>query len=85
MEYEKNNDNILIGKKLIEAAISLDESLIDLLNVEVKRLKQLTRSNYDSDELQRTNNLVRNIIIAITLTDEKIKAGIDLYLSKNQN
>lgn len=75
---EKNLCNALIGKRMIETAVNLDESLVEILKVEVRRLKQLTKGNYAPEEMQRTNNLIKNIIMALTITDEKIKTGIDL-------
>jgi hypothetical protein len=82
---ESNSDNILLGKRMIETAVNLDESLVDLLKIEIKRLKQLLRNDVAYEELHKTNNLVKNIIILITLTDEKIKTGLDLYLGKHLN
>ncbi|MDD4503955.1 MAG: hypothetical protein PHS15_03895 [Clostridiaceae bacterium] len=75
---EKNSSNELIGRKMIETAVSLDESLIEILKIEIRRLKQLAKTNNAPEELHRTNNLIRNIIMALTITDEKIKTGIDL-------
>lgn len=82
-----NNKNIgkLIGKRLIEAAVNLDESLVEILKVEVKRLKQLAKNNNDIAELQRINNLIKNIILALTITDEKIRTGIDLCLGNAES
>jgi hypothetical protein len=77
---ENNCDNKIIGKKIIETAVNLDESLVELLKIEIRMLKQLTKSSDTFEELQKTNNLVRSIIIAIMLTDEKIKTGLDLYI-----
>lgn len=76
--------NELIGKKMIETALNLDESLVEILNIEVKRLKQLVEGNNAPEEMQRTNNLVKNVILALTITDEKIKTGIDLCFSKTE-
>jgi hypothetical protein len=79
-------DNRLIARKMIETAIKFDESLVEILKVEVKRLKQLAKSNSNSDieELQKTNRLIKNIIIALSITDEKIKTGIDFYMSESE-
>jgi hypothetical protein len=77
---EKNIDNILMGKRMIETAINLDESLSDLLKIEIKRLKQTAGKNETFEEFQKTNNLVKSIIMMIILTDDKIKTGLTLYL-----
>lgn len=70
---------------MIETAVNFDESLVEILRVEVKRLKQLLKSSNALEELQKTNNLVKNIIIALSITDEKIKTGIELYMSDSEN
>lgn len=81
--HDKNIDSYSIGKKMIEAAISLDESLVEILKIEIKRLKQLSKDKDVSTftELQKTNNLIKNIIMSLMLTDEKIKTGINLCLN----
>lgn len=76
---ENTIDNTLLGKKMIETALNLDESLVELLKTEIRRLKLLTKNDNALEEIQKTNNLIKSIIIAITLTDEKIKTGLDLY------
>lgn len=81
---EKYTCNESIGKKMIEVALNLDESLVEILRIEVKRLKQLTKGDYAPEEMKRTNNLIRNIIMALAITDEKIKTGIDLCSSENE-
>ena len=82
---DKNISSKIIGKKMIETAVHLDESLAEILKVEVKRLKQLAKSSNALEELQRTNHIIKNIIIALTITDEKIKTGIELCFSSNEN
>ena len=77
-------DNSLIGKKIIETAVNLDESLVEILRMEVKRMKQLAKSDIAANEFQKTNNIIRNIIIALLITDEKIKTGIDLYMNNSK-
>ena len=81
---EKYVSNELIGKKMIENAVNLDESLAEILKVEVRRLKQLIKINTAPEELLRTNHLIKNIIIALTITDEKIKTGIDLCFGSTE-
>jgi len=83
-------NNRLIGEKLIKIAINFDESLAEMLKVEVKRLKRLAKSNnaFETietfEELRKTNNLVRNIILALTITDERIRIGIDLCTNSDE-
>jgi hypothetical protein len=80
---DKIPDSVIIGKRMIETAINLDESLAELLRVEVRRLKSLNKESDAHKEMQNTGNLVRSIIIAISLTDERIKTGLELYLGKS--
>ena len=74
----------LIGKKMIETAVNLDESLVEILKLEVRCLKQLTKTSCTPEEMRKTMSLIRNLIIALTLTDEKIKTGIDLCFGDNE-
>lgn len=82
---DKNLSSKLIGKKMIETAVSLDEALAEILKVEVKRLKQLAKSNNSPEDLQKTNRIIKNIIIALTITDEKIRTGIDLCFNSDNS
>jgi hypothetical protein len=75
----------LVGKKLIKTAINIDESLVEILKVEVKRIKKLAKNCDTIEELQKTNNLIKNIIMAFTITDDKIRMGIDLCLKGNDS
>lgn len=72
---------------MIKTAINFDESLVEILKIEVKRLKKLARNSNSTEafeELQKTNNLIRNIILALTITDERIRLGIDLCMDDNE-
>lgn len=80
-----DDDNVMIGKRMIKTALDLDESLSELLKVEVRRLKQLAKDKTTFEDIQRTNNLIRNVIIAITLTEEIIKTGLELYHGRYEN
>lgn len=71
-------DNTGVGKKLIASAIKIDESLADLLKVETQKIKKLLKTDTSTDTFKNSNLLLRNIIFALLLTDEKIQYGIDL-------
>lgn len=82
---DNNISNRLIAKKMIDTAINLDGVLVEILRIEVKKLKQFEQKDNAIEELQRTNNLIKNVIMALTLSDEKIRTGIDLYhMSDNE-
>jgi hypothetical protein len=76
--YDNKNEKYL-GGKLILSALKLDESLAELLKIEVKWFKKFKMHNFDHDELKRMNTLLKNTIIALTLTEEKIRMGIELF------
>lgn len=67
-----------MGEKIITAGISLDEGLAELLKLQIKSLKQLLKDDSPIDEIQKANSLLRNIIIGLNITDEKIRLGISL-------
>jgi len=67
-----------LSKRMIESAILMDEALAELLKVETKRMKKLISANSSADDLIKVNTLIKSIIYAMTLTDEKIKNGIEL-------
>ncbi len=81
---DSSMNNTSLGKTLILAAINLDEALAELLKLEIRRLKQLLREDSYLEEVQKTHNLIRYIIMALTLTDEKINTGMILYKDENQ-
>jgi hypothetical protein len=80
-----NTSNKLIGKRIIESALSLDEALTDILKKEAKVLKAGTKDGTNPEELLKIISLIRNIIMALTLTDYRLKTGIDLYLGNKEN
>lgn len=69
---------------MLETAIHLDESLAEILKVEVLRLKKLVKTNDAPQEIQRTNHLIKNVIMALLLTDEKIRTGMELCFSDSE-
>jgi len=79
-----NIDNESLGKMLIISAINMDEALADLLKIETRRLRQLSKGDVPFEEIRKTHSLVRSIIMSLTLTDEKIKTGLSLCNCKDQ-
>jgi hypothetical protein len=75
----------LIGRKLIETAIKTDAVLVEILKIEVKRLKKLAKSNNSLEEIQKINSLIMKAILAFTITDEKVKTGIELCMDDSDN
>ncbi len=68
-----------LGKRMIEAAVNLDEALFGLLKVEIRRLNNAFKKKDGTEEEQRRiMHLIRNLIVAIQLTNEKIETGLDL-------
>lgn len=82
---ESDTSNKLIGKRIIDSAINLDEVLTEILKKEAKVLTVGTKGGASPEELLKINSLIRNIIMALTLTDDRIKTGINLYFGNNEN
>ncbi len=79
--YDK--EMTLLGKKMIEAAINLDEALFSLLKVEIRRLTSALKKKESTEEdARKIANLIRSLIIAIQLTNEKVETGLDLCFLK---
>lgn len=70
----------VLGKRMIEAAVNLDEALFGLLKVEIRRLNNAfkKKDGTTEEEQRRIMHLIRNLIVAIQLTNEKIETGLDL-------
>jgi len=77
----KKNDIRMVALKMLKAAVDIDESLVKILKSQIKRLGQMAKGKTDVEELQKINALIKNIIIALCLAEEKIKTGMELYLS----
>lgn len=82
-----SKENFELGKQLIESAIKVDEALAELLKIEVRRMKKLVNSDSSSsfEEFSNVNILVKNIIIAIMTTEDKIKTGLNLCKEFEKN
>lgn len=78
------NNNRLIGERIINNTINIEEALTEILKVEVKRLKKLAKTDNTLEELQITNRLINNIIITFMLTDERIRIGVDLCMDNSE-
>ncbi len=74
----------LMGVKLIETAVLLDESLVKILKIGVRRVKELIKSN-NYEELHKLIHLLKYIIMVLTITEEKIRIGIDMYGNSMKN
>jgi len=75
-----DDNRYVLGQRIIESAINLDQALIDLLKLEVKRLKRLN-ADITVEELELINNLVKKIIFSLSLSEEKIRLGTELIIS----
>ncbi|SET70425.1 hypothetical protein SAMN05660297_03211 [Natronincola peptidivorans] len=67
-----------LGKAMIETALLVDENLASLLKVEAQKIRKLLKSDVSLEELETTNTLIKNIIMAMMLTDEKMRYGLEL-------
>jgi hypothetical protein len=73
---DKKSENYLLGKMIIEAGVKLDEGIASLLKFQVKALNELLKNESPIDEIHKANILLRDIIIALNITEEKIRTGI---------
>jgi len=76
---DKKTDLKAIAVKMMKTAVSIDESLLKILKAEIKRLNQMAKGKIDAEELQRINTLIKNIVIALSFAEEKIKTGMEIY------
>ena len=72
-DIEQNHD---IGKQLIVSAIKIDESLNEILKLEIKKVKNALNTEHEVDSVYSLSKSLRNVIIALTLTEEKIRTGM---------
>lgn len=78
MILNKNIDEKLIGKKMILTAIKMEDTLANLLQVEVRILKKKLTNNCPNDDIQNVNKIIKNIILTLTVLDDRIKNGMEL-------
>ncbi len=81
------DDERRLGLKIIQTAVKIEESLAELLKFNVTKMKKLSRKKGDEsiEEIFEINKVTRNIIIALTLTDERIRMGLELIKPKKNN
>ena len=76
-ENDGPGDNIRIGRRMIEAALKMEDNLAELLSVQIMHIKQLAAKDLNQ-EIVNANNLLRNIIFSLMLTEERIARGLEL-------
>lgn len=74
-EIEQNYD---LGRKLIANAISIDEALIEILRLQMKKSKKEIGIEYEKDSIDNLTKTLRSVITILILTEEKIKVGMTL-------
>lgn len=78
MKMYKDLDNQQVGRMLIRNAINMEDSLAELLRIEVKSVKKRLKDDYDYEYLQRTNKLIKYILYSMSMLDERIQVGLEL-------
>ena len=68
-----------IGKQLIINAIKIDETLNEILKLEIRKVRKALNTDNEVDSINALSKTLRNVIIALTLTEEKIKTGMYLW------
>lgn len=70
-------DNERLGRRMIDAALKMEDNLAELLSVQIMHIKQLAAKDLNQ-EIANANNLLRNIIFSLMLTEERIARGLEL-------
>jgi hypothetical protein len=70
-------ENVLLGRRMIDAALKMEDNLAELLSVQIMHIKQLAAKDLNQ-EIANANNLLRNIIFSLMLTEERITRGLEL-------
>jgi hypothetical protein len=68
-----------IGKQLIINAIKIDETLNEILKLEIRKVRKSLNTDNEVDSINALSKTLRNVIIALTLTEEKIKTGMSFW------
>lgn len=76
--FKDSEQSYELGKQLIVNAISIDETLNEILKLEIKKTKNTLSTQNELDGINSLTKTLRNVIIALTLTEEKIKTGMSL-------
>lgn len=79
MKLSKNIDDKTIAKKLLINALKMEESLADLIRIEVKILRKKVNEQNSYDEIRKINKIVKYTIFSMTLIDDKIQKALELY------
>jgi hypothetical protein len=76
-EHDRLASNIHLGQRMIEAALKMEDNLAELLSVQIMHMKQLASKELDQ-EIANSNDMLRNIIFSLILTEERIARGLEL-------
>lgn len=79
--YDSTIKKCDIGKRLILDAIGIDEALADILKLQVKKARGALVLGNETNEMEELTKTLKNIIMALTLTEEKIETGVMLLNS----
>jgi hypothetical protein len=84
MKLYRNLDDKLLGKMIILNAIKMEESLAEILKMEVKAIKKQIRedSNSDFENIHKSNKVIKYVLYSMTILDDRIQAGMELLKSK---
>ena len=74
-----------IGKQLIINAIKIDETLNEILKLEIRKVRKALNTDNEVDSINALSKTLRNVIIALTLTEEKIKTGMSLWNTNSKD
>lgn len=80
----KNIDEKILAKKLIMDSLKIEESLVNILKLEVKVFNKKLNDNIEYSELEKLNKTLKHIIYVITILDDRIQKGFDILNNNSE-
>lgn len=88
MRISKNMDHEYIGKRMLLSAIKIEESLAELLCVEIKILRKQIGIGGSYDEYKNVNKIIKYLIFSLSIVDDRIQERMDYEIrtrNKDEN
>ncbi len=84
MKLYRNLEDKMLGKMIILNAVKMEESLAEILRMEVKAIKKQIKVNGNSDieDIQKANKVLKYVLYSLTILDDRIQAGLELIKNK---
>lgn len=79
------NQHYELGIKMISSAINIDETLSQVLRLEINRAKKTLSKDSELEGINNLTKTLRNVIALLILTEERIEKGILLCNMKDED